>query len=373
MQIKRSHKTIIAVEIAFLAMFLISGLLIGAEIELRLIYWVVALAILASFSVWTLGFRQDNNYLRGPISRLVLCIFAFVGLLLLVVGTFVGINFVEFHWSALLFAAFALSLELFRYALLANHRENRKLNVYFVLISVAVQFITVVNFTTLYTTGLQNVVIFTTLLPIVANEVVCHALSLRVSVIPAIIYRLGIVLAPQILPYQPNLGPTLQFIFALATPIIAFLLISHHLAFAERHHKRARHFSITFFTAPIILILAAYAVLASGLAPLQMISIASNSMLPTFARGDAVIFSKNSEIRPNDILVFKRGNQTIVHRVIEIVDEHGERYYRTQGDANPQPDDYLVNAADVLGRVEIVYHYVGYPALLINEAFQAEE
>ncbi|MBR6097503.1 signal peptidase I [Candidatus Saccharibacteria bacterium] len=374
MQIKRSQKTIIATLIAFLAMFLIFELFLSrAEMIVRLIYWLIAIFALEIFTLSTIGFKTDKSILRFSTTRLVALHFLLIGILLFVVGSFVGMHKVEFSWISIPIFGFIIAIELFRYTLLANHRERWELIAAFIALSTLISFTTVVDFTTFMQSPTPIVVIITTLCGILATELICTYFSLRISLIPAIIYHAIIVMAPLIIPYQPQLGGALSLIFTIATPLLCFILVLHHEKYSERHVKKAKRFSISFLTIPIIVILAAYAVIISGITPYRMIAIASNSMKPTISRGDALIYRSDVDIKTDDIIVFKRGNEIIAHRVTEVVKQRSGTYYRTKGDNADNADLYLVDPESVLGRVEIVNYYVGYPTILLNEAFSREE
>ena len=374
MQIKRSQKTIIAALIAFLAMFLIFELFLSrAEMIVRLIYWLIAIIALEIFTLSTIGLKTDKSILRFSTTRLVVLHFLLIGILLFVVGSFVGMHKVEFSWISIPIFGFIIAIELFRYTLLANHRERWELIAAFIALSTLISFTTVVDFTTFMQTSTPIVVIITTLCGILATELICTYFSLRISLIPATIYHVIIVMAPLIIPYQPQLGGALSLIFTIATPLLCFILVLHHEKYSERHVKKARRFSISFLTIPIIVILAAYAVIISGITPYRMIAIASNSMKPTISRGDALIYRSDVDIKTDDIIVFKRGNEIIAHRVMEVVKQRSGTYYRTKGDNANNADLYLVDPESVLGRVEIVNYYVGYPTILLNEAFSREE
>ncbi|MBR6134544.1 signal peptidase I [Candidatus Saccharibacteria bacterium] len=374
MQIKRSQKTIIVTLIAFLAMFLIFELFLSrAEMIVRLIYWLIAIIALEIFTLSTIGFKTDKSILRFSTTRLVVLHFLLIGILLFVVGSFVGMHKVEFSWISIPIFGFIIAIELFRYTLLANHRERWELIAAFIALSTLISFTTVVDFTTFMQSSTPIVVIITTLCGILATELICTYFSLRISLIPAIIYHVIIVMAPLIIPYQPQLGGALSLIFTIATPLLCFILVLHHEKYSERHIKKARRFSISFLTIPIIVILAAYAVIISGITPYRMIAIASNSMKPTISRGDALIYRSDVDIKTDDIIVFKRGNEIIAHRVTEVVKQRSGTYYRTKGDNAGNADLYLVDPESVLGRVEIVNYYVGYPTILLNEAFSREE
>ena len=104
-----------------------------------------------------------------------------------------------------------------------------------------------------------------------------------------------------------------------------------------------------------------------GLFPYQPIAILSNSMNPTFKRGDVVIYKKEENIVPGDIIVFQYQNQIIVHRVVSI-----NEYYVTKGDANNSVDYIKVQKEDIKGVYQFSLKYLGYPSIWLNELFTKE-
>ena len=80
-------------------------------------------------------------------------------------------------------------------------------------------------------------------------------------------------------------------------------------------------------------------------------------MEPTLTCLDSVTILKN--VKANDIvvgalLVFDEGGPAgnrVLHRVVDRKIENGVYLYRTQGDANPEPDDYWVARSWVFGYV----------------------
>ncbi|RZN47107.1 signal peptidase I [archaeon] len=98
-----------------------------------------------------------------------------------------------------------------------------------------------------------------------------------------------------------------------------------------------------------------------------------------FARGDILIVSDidPKEIDVGDVIVFDRGNDSIpiVHRVIDIYQNNGERYFLTKGDYNQIPDNYYCGGIhgiceeDVIGKVTTVVPKVGNITLWIRGVF----
>ena len=81
----------------------------------------------------------------------------------------------------------------------------------------------------------------------------------------------------------------------------------------------------------------------------------SGSMEPAMSPGDAVIVNDvpAAEIEQNDVITFggQEGGTPTTHRVIEVVERDGTTAFRTQGDANEDPDATLVTPDQVQGKV----------------------
>ena len=84
-----------------------------------------------------------------------------------------------------------------------------------------------------------------------------------------------------------------------------------------------------------------------------------NKLTNQIAQYDVAIFDKldNQEIELYDIILFKRENKLIVHRVVEIVDENS---YYVQGDFNTQRDEQIVYKADVKGIYKKKLHFMSF-------------
>lgn len=88
------------------------------------------------------------------------------------------------------------------------------------------------------------------------------------------------------------------------------------------------------------------------------VAVESNSMVPTFERGDILLVLRTDEIREGEIILFRsQFGSPIVHRVIEIKDNG----YITKGDNNPTTDQArmgIIKKEQVLAEVFDINGYI---------------
>ena len=103
------------------------------------------------------------------------------------------------------------------------------------------------------------------------------------------------------------------------------------------------------------------------------ISILTNSMYPEISPGDLILVDKrikDKNLEVGTIIQFKKSNISVVHRIIEVVDNAGEKQYVTKGDNNISKDSGLVLEEDIVGTVNHKISYFGYPRYLLHKYFK---
>ena len=78
----------------------------------------------------------------------------------------------------------------------------------------------------------------------------------------------------------------------------------------------------------------------------------SNSMEAEIHKGDLVLTKmvNPKKLKKNDVIAFRDAENTVTtHRIIDIVEKEGEKYFITKGDNNNTQDKNLVEFADVEG------------------------
>jgi len=99
---------------------------------------------------------------------------------------------------------------------------------------------------------------------------------------------------------------------------------------------------------------------------LQALIVLTGSMEPAMPVGSVAFVNKTGAgaVEVGDVITFERqanGRQVLItHRVIEVVPDEIGLAFRTQGDANSAPDEWVVPGELVVGEVTRVIPYVGY-------------
>jgi len=82
--------------------------------------------------------------------------------------------------------------------------------------------------------------------------------------------------------------------------------------------------------------------------------VSSESMEPNLSKNDLIIIKKEETYKQGDVVVYKKKNKLIVHRIIE----KNETRIITQGDANPKAD-LPISISDIYGKVYFCIPFVG--------------
>lgn len=80
----------------------------------------------------------------------------------------------------------------------------------------------------------------------------------------------------------------------------------------------------------------------------------TNSMAPTIKVNDVILVKVNTDIKPGDIITYKKNNNFITHRVSEIKDN----LYIAKGDANNVGDEPILKEV-VVGKVIKIFQNLG--------------
>jgi signal peptidase I len=100
---------------------------------------------------------------------------------------------------------------------------------------------------------------------------------------------------------------------------------------------------------------------------LQVFVVLNGTMQPTLHAGDVIITvdTPAHSLQINDIITYlspDNRNILVTHRIVNVIKGDQVLRFQTKGDANEDPDSYVVSSDLVVGRMILRIPYVGYVA-----------
>ena len=214
-----------------------------------------------------------------------------------------------------------------------------------------------------------------TIIPIVVNNILYTYLSINGSYLLVLIYRFYKEITIIMLPILPNINWFLSGTLNMFSAIIIYIVFKYKFIKKITYVKNKKQIIFEqvsyLITISIGIILTCFML---GMYKYELIAIVSDSMTPSFSRGDVVIFKKLKEqelskLNRNDIIVYNYESKTIVHRIVKKTTEKNTILYKTKGDKNNFPDMKLVKTEQIRGMYVFHIKYIGYPSIWLYEYF----
>lgn len=333
---------------------------------------------------YTLGIRKDNNICKVNAIQITIITILLYILLTYLSGMYFGFlrNSYSLNITSILGNIYSIGIvivieELIRYMFVSKSNKDYKpimlLTIIFILLDIALTYNSMV-----VSTSLQLFTyVCTTVLPIIARNIVCTYLCKNVSYVPGMILRLFFGLSIYILPIFPDYGFYIEGVLGIFIPYIIYVKVSKLVEESEKRKPRSYKKSFWFINVPIVAVLIFLVILVSGVFKYQIIAIGSGSMSPIIEKGDAVIIAKMNKddyasIKVGQILVFIHDGRYITHRVLYISKIDGKYYFQTKGDANSDEDNYIVEEDDVIGVTSQRIKWIGLPTVWFQELVSKE-
>lgn len=221
--------------------------------------------------------------------------------------------------------------------------------------------------------------LFSTIIPLLALNMLCTYLVIKGSYKLTLTFRLFEATMMLLLPIYPSLDWFALSSLGLLTPVIIYLLFKYKFTRESTTKKREKETTAGKISYTITLIIVIFIVtFMLGFFKYEPIAILSNSMYPSYERGDVLIYEKLndnelSSLKKGDIIIYKIGDQNIAHRVIDIVDKNGKTYYQAKGDNNNAPDLELVKPDQIVGVYIFHMKYIGYPSIWLSEYLHQQD
>lgn len=210
--------------------------------------------------------------------------------------------------------------------------------------------------------------------PSIVRNILLSFVVFNKGFIPAIVYKLIMMLPAYYLPVYPDIGNYMTSIINILFPFILFVLFLEYMEL-EKNKKEEIENPVMFklkniISIIIIIFLLIIIGLSSGIFKYYLLAIGSGSMEPSISTGDSVLIEKidkYDKLKIGDILVYRYDKKVIVHRITEINNEEGNYTFKTKGDNNKQEDIWVIDESKVIGIVKFKIPYVGVPVVKFNQ------
>lgn len=204
---------------------------------------------------------------------------------------------------------------------------------------------------------------------IIAKSALLTSITTTGGMLPAFLYAAVTEAGMLLIPFEPIMNLRAKSLIDII--LCMMFLIVMDCAFGKSEEKplkpKNRKFKAIKISS-VCIVAALFLSFFCGFLPWQPVSIATGSMQPEISVGDMVIISKteNDNIEIGDIIQFKRNSYTVVHRVVQITEIDGQKFYTTKGDANNSNDNGLVSSDDIIGKAVAAIPYIGRLSLWIH-------
>lgn len=209
-------------------------------------------------------------------------------------------------------------------------------------------------------------------LPAITANTLYHYVSDKYGRLPNIAYRLITMLYAYILPTIPAITEAITSVIRLITPMVVFAFI-YGLYEKKRSFATSKKKSWVSYLALIITIVLIISIvmLISCQFKYGALVIATGSMTGELNKGDIAIYESYDDqfIEVGQVIVFKKGDSRVVHRVAKIENIDGTIRYYTKGDIYKELDAGYILDSDIIGLAYLKVPYLGYPTIWLRNAF----
>jgi signal peptidase len=282
------------------------------------------------------------------------------------------------------YVPFCAATEVFRVFIIKNSKELPYKTKIFTWIFLTAVY-TFVQLETLRSFGEMDSVgkidqIITMFLPQLMFNVMMVPIAMYSGLWTCFILRAIFTLTPILLPVLPNTRRITWAIMVYAALFVIYLLFDRFLFSVELRPSVEKKIKETLsikhsplgwlYTVMLVGLVTAFGL---KLFPIFPAAVATGSMTPSIPRGSMVMIKKvpqseiEGTIKIGDVVNYKIGKATVIHRVIAInTDNLGNVLYTTKGDNNPVKDVNPVEATQILGTANWYIPYLGFPAVIIQ-------
>ncbi|MDD6878846.1 MAG: signal peptidase I [bacterium] len=212
-----------------------------------------------------------------------------------------------------------------------------------------------------------------TIIPLIVSNCLFTYLAITSGSITSTIYRGILMLLTLLLPIYPSINWLIKSMMDIILVIIIALYVNYVDIKSSRvlTRRQLKKESVLSYM-PFVVILIVLVCFISGSFKYQPIAVLSDSMVPEFSRGDAVIIKKIDKkdlkkLKKGIILYYSKEGKPIIHRIVSVKIDGNDVEITTKGDNNNTEDPWTVKSNEIIGVAKFMVPFIGYPSVLISE------
>lgn len=363
-----SASTLVALLVIFFIPFETAGRIIAAVL-------MAAVAITSAFLVKKRAILSMNKnqviFVISVITAIYLMLYYFSGFKFGFVFNTYALDWKFFLSRALPAAAIIYFSELYRHIMRAHEDKAADVCAYVVcvlaeMIACATASVAVSSFAHFMD------LVAATMLPAVVSNLLYQYLTSRYGMYPNVIFRAATTLYIYFIPIIPDMADSLRCFIKMMVPLGIFLFIDAMYEKKKRYALVKQSKLAVPITVLAVAIMLSTVMLISNQFRYGLLVIVTDSMTGELNRGDAAIFEQYGDqtIEEGQVIVFKKNQSVIVHRVDEIQVVNGVRRYYTKGDVNDGRDADFRYDSDIIGIVNYKIPYIGFPTIFMRGLFR---
>ena len=277
--------------------------------------------------------------------------------------------FTSFFSYILPIAAIIIAIEIIRAIALAQ--SNRWITVLSYVMCTTTEVFALSNVIAITSFNRFMDVVGLTLFPAITANLLYHFLSKRYGPWPVVVFRWMITLFPYFIGRLPLLPDSLYSFAKVFFPLLVMLFIGALYDRKWRYAAVKRNRWTYVVSALSAVVMISIVMLVSCQFRFGMLIVGSESMTGEINKGDAIIYERYDDqiIQEGQVVVFKKDNSLLIHRVVDIKNIDGVTRYYTRGDANENNDAGFITDSDILGLTDVKIPYIGYPTIWIRNVF----
>ena len=342
------------------------------------IFWAdILIYLILDIKNSPIRFRVNKKYLiyMSIIAFVQICIYVYLGFILGFSKNPYSIEILSVLKNIIIQIFPIFSIEMARYIIISRNKNNKLVLVFTTILLILVQ----IRYNTLIDLYSNKEEIFeyicSNILPLISSGILCTYLILKGGYLLTLIYRISSVLPILIFPILPDLDWFITGSIGILSPIIVYVIFKYSEKKDIRERKQIAYTKLSYLlTFAFCITLICF---MTGMFKYEPISILSNSMNPTYSRGDVIIFKKLNEdelmnIQKGQIIVYAVGEKNIAHRVVNVIRQNEKVQYQTKGDNNNAPDMNLVKTEQIQGVYVFHIKYLGFPSIWLYDYFNGK-